>query len=87
MFPTTCRKLYLAGNRLVGPIPSSLGDIATLSDLSLAGNELSGPIPDSFGNLTLLRYLRYDPTRLLSTLEQLEVEREVPAFKLAMLLL
>lgn len=52
------RKLYLAGNQLVGPIPSSLGDIATLSDLSLAGNELSGPIPDSFGNLTLLRYLR-----------------------------
>lgn len=44
---------------LVGPIPSSLGDIATLSDLSLAGNELSGSIPDSFGNLTLLRYLRY----------------------------
>lgn len=53
------RKLYLAGNKLVGPIPDSLGNISTLSDLSLAGNELSGPIPNSFGNLTLLRYLRY----------------------------
>ena len=58
IFSRARRKLYLAGNQLVGAIPSSLGDIATLSDLSLAGNELSGPIPDSFGNLTLLRYLR-----------------------------
>lgn len=57
--PSPPRKLYLAGNKLVGPIPSSLGNLASLSDLSLAGNELSGPIPDSFGNLTLLRYLRY----------------------------
>lgn len=54
----SCRKLYLAGNKLVGSIPASLGGLTTLSHLSLAGNELSGTIPDNFGNLTLLQYLR-----------------------------
>lgn len=49
----------MAGNKLVGSIPASLGGLTTLSHLSLAGNELSGTIPDNFGNLTLLQYLRY----------------------------
>ena len=49
--------LYLEGNGLSGPLPSSLGDLSNLEWLVLTGNALSGPIPSSLGELSKLRDL------------------------------
>ena len=42
---------------LSGPIPSELGNLSNLTDLSLWLNDLTGPIPPELGNLTLLQHL------------------------------
>lgn len=44
----------LSGNRLTGPIPAELGDLATLEQLELDRNRLTGPIPPELGKLTKL---------------------------------
>ncbi|KAJ1441594.1 Serine-threonine/tyrosine-protein kinase, catalytic domain [Sesbania bispinosa] len=50
--------MSLLGNRLSGPIPSEIGDIASLQELNLEDNQLGGPLPPSLGNLrSLLRLL------------------------------
>ncbi|CAL5411489.1 unnamed protein product [Camellia sinensis] len=47
--------LYLDGNLLSGQIPSRLGSLSNLTDLS--DNVLSGELPDELGHLTNLEYL------------------------------
>ena len=42
---------------LSGSIPSSLGNLTSLTHLNLAANSLTGTIPSSLGNLTNLTYL------------------------------
>ena len=42
---------------LSGPVPSELGNLATLTRLDLAVNDLSGPIPPELGRLADLRTL------------------------------
>ncbi|KAF8391185.1 hypothetical protein HHK36_023487 [Tetracentron sinense] len=50
--------LSLLGNRLSGPIPKEIGDIATLEDLNLEDNQFEGPLPEQLGNLSrLTRFL------------------------------
>ncbi|KAF8400352.1 hypothetical protein HHK36_013649 [Tetracentron sinense] len=41
----------LSWNQLSGNIPSMIGDLQRLRDLSLSRNSLQGPLPQSFGSL------------------------------------
>ena len=50
-------RLGLVYNNLSGTIPSSLGNISKLEELSLHGNSLTGMIPGSLGSLSELRAL------------------------------
>ena len=54
---TGLRVLDLSGNRLIGELPSELGDLSELRVLRLHGNELSGSIPSELGELSALEYL------------------------------
>ena len=51
----TSLDLFEVGLR--GSIPSSLGNLTSLTHLNLAANSLTGTIPSSLGNLTNLTYL------------------------------
>jgi Leucine-rich repeat (LRR) protein len=44
--------LNLNSNKVIGSLPSSLGNLTALNLLLLANNQISGNIPASFGNLT-----------------------------------
>ncbi|KAI9074949.1 hypothetical protein K1719_043079 [Acacia pycnantha] len=52
----TLQTLYLAENKLEGPIPESLSGMISMESLDLSHNYLSGVIPKS---LELLLYLKY----------------------------
>ena len=56
--------LELNNNRLSGPIPPELGNLANLTDLRLNRNQLSGEIPPELGNLANLMDLRLNRNRL-----------------------
>ncbi|CAK8538295.1 unnamed protein product [Lathyrus sativus] len=56
--------LNLGFNNLVGTIPSSLGNISSLSDLSLSSNHLAGNIPHALGKLSGLKMLTLDLNNL-----------------------
>jgi len=49
---TNLHVLELDQNSLTGQIPSNIGNLTKMVNLSLARNMLYGPIPPSFGNLT-----------------------------------
>ena len=51
------RYQYTPGNRLSGPIPPELGNLASLETLDLAWNQLTDPIPAELGQLTSLKRL------------------------------
>ena len=51
------RKLYLYGNKLVGPVPDSIGKLSKLEELHLYENRLSGSLPSTLGNLKNLNQL------------------------------
>ena len=46
--------LHMQSNRLIGPLPASLGNLSALLFLQLSYNGLTGPLPASIGNLTQL---------------------------------
>ncbi|CAL0303725.1 unnamed protein product [Lupinus luteus] len=54
---TSLITLSLLGNRLSGAIPSEVGEIANLEELTLEDNLLGGPLPPSLGNLSNLKRL------------------------------
>ncbi len=56
------------GNRLAGPIPPELGELANLETLSLDSNGLSGTIPPELGKLANLKTLSLSRNRLTGTL-------------------
>ena len=57
-------RLVLKTNHLTGPLPTALGDLAHLRELSLWGNHVSGEIPAALGNLAQLRTLALSHNRL-----------------------
>ncbi|KAF8035957.1 hypothetical protein BT93_C1858 [Corymbia citriodora subsp. variegata] len=50
-------ELSLAGNMLIGELPSSLENLVQLTSLDLSLNKLTGEIPSSIGNLVRLTHL------------------------------
>ena len=60
--------LYLAENRLSGPIPSSLGNLTRLESLTLYANQLTGSIPPSLGSITRLRSLNLSANQLTGSI-------------------
>lgn len=50
-------RIDLSDNHLVGPIPSSIGDLGFMTYINLGQNQIHGPIPDRIGDLLQLRYL------------------------------
>ncbi|KAJ1700695.1 hypothetical protein LUZ63_000474 [Rhynchospora breviuscula] len=50
--PITIQRIFLSANQLTGSIPTSLSQLAFLTDMSLNNNLLSGELPDSFQSLT-----------------------------------
>ena len=56
--------LRLEANRLRGEIPSDLGQLNNLLELSLKGNELRGAMPPALGNLAKLLWLWLDGNQL-----------------------
>jgi len=53
---------------LSGAIPSTLGNLTTLTDLQLNGNQLSDSIPSSLGNIPNLHYIYLDSNKLSGTI-------------------
>lgn len=50
-------QLNLYNNNLIGPLPTSLGNLANLQNLFLYSNQLTGQIPPELGSLTNLSHL------------------------------
>src|SRR5258708_39199199 len=46
------QSILLIGNRLIGTLPSSLGNLTKLFGVDLAFNQLTGSIPASFNNFS-----------------------------------
>lgn len=61
-------ELDLAGNQLMGSIPSSIGNLTSLLKLDLCLNRLSGTIPTTIGNLTSLTSLDLTGNELSGTI-------------------
>jgi Leucine-rich repeat (LRR) protein len=49
--------LHLGGNRIDGPLPTSLGSLTSIRVLNASSNQLVGTLPPSIGNLSSLRDL------------------------------
>ncbi|XP_023535628.1 probable LRR receptor-like serine/threonine-protein kinase At2g16250 [Cucurbita pepo subsp. pepo] len=49
--------LDLRSSSIVGPIPTSIGDLSKLTDLYLSGNSLTGSMPSAIGQLSQLSVL------------------------------
>lgn len=60
--------IALGNNKLVGPLPTQIGDFGMLKVLHLHGNELSGSIPDQIGNLPALTTLYLFTNKLTGTI-------------------
>ncbi|XP_052177420.1 probable LRR receptor-like serine/threonine-protein kinase At1g53440 [Diospyros lotus] len=60
--------LSLLGNRISGPIPKEIGDIATLEELILEDNQLGGTLPPNLGNLSSLRRLLLSANNFTGTI-------------------
>ncbi|WCJ27276.1 Leucine-rich repeat transmembrane protein kinase [Euphorbia peplus] len=62
--------LVIAINRLTGQIPSSLGNITTLTALSIENNLFSGTLPPEIGNLVNMEILILSANNLTGNLPQ-----------------
>ncbi|KAL7559187.1 hypothetical protein ACA910_013194 [Epithemia clementina (nom. ined.)] len=55
---TELTDLWMANNRLVGPIPTTIGVLTRLRSLILYQNQLTGPVPSQMGNLVSMDNLQ-----------------------------
>ncbi|KAG9143373.1 hypothetical protein Leryth_022224 [Lithospermum erythrorhizon] len=62
--------LSLIGNRISGPIPKEIGNIATLEHLLLEDNQLEGPLPEEIGNLSNLKRLLLSANNFTGTIPE-----------------
>eukprot|EP00850_Spirogloea_muscicola_P017620 SM000153S01609 [mRNA] locus=s153:192329:197990:+ [translate_table: standard] len=60
--------LQLPGQQLTGTMPSSLGNLTSLTTLHLYNNNLSGSIPPTLGNLAQLSLLNLDNNTLTGSI-------------------
>ena len=60
--------LELWDNKLVGPIPTVLGNLDSLTYLDVARNSFTGTIPTELGNLNYLAYLYIEENILEGTI-------------------
>ena len=60
--------IYLPQRRLTGTLPSSIGNLTSLSYVDLGANSLTGTIPSSVGSLTSLSQLFLDNNQLTGTI-------------------
>jgi uncharacterized delta-60 repeat protein/gliding motility-associated-like protein len=60
--------INLAGNNLVGSIPTQIGNLSSLSFLELHSNKLSGSIPTELGNISTMAFLRLQNNLLTGTI-------------------
>lgn len=61
---TSVQQLTLPSNKLVGPIPVSIGNLSQLFSLNLGGNQLNGSIPASVGSLSNLTGLFFNSNQM-----------------------
>lgn len=57
-------ELMLSGNNIVGPLPTTLGGLASLRNLDLSFNLLSGTLPPEITSLSTLEGLKLDHNHL-----------------------
>ncbi len=55
---TTVQQLNLGNNNLVGPFPTAVANLPSLTDLDLSRNHLTGSIPSALGSLASLRTVK-----------------------------
>ena len=60
--------ITLNSNNLVGIIPTTIGELKGLKNLSLGNNEISGPLPESLGDLNSLESLNLRNNQLTGIL-------------------
>ena len=60
--------LELWDNKLVGPIPTELGNLDSLTYLDVARKSFTGTIPTELGNLNYLAYLYMEENSLEGTI-------------------
>ena len=65
-FPIDILELY--ENKLVGPIPTELGNLVSLTYLDGSRNSLTGIIPTELGNFNSLVYLYIEENSLEGTM-------------------
>ncbi|KAI8832273.1 hypothetical protein BJ741DRAFT_290941 [Chytriomyces cf. hyalinus JEL632] len=58
------RVINMAGNQLMGSLPTSYGALTLLTELELQDNLLTGPIPSEYGSLTRMSDLRLSGNQL-----------------------
>mmetsp|Transcript_35521 Transcript_35521/g.68087 ORF Transcript_35521/g.68087 Transcript_35521/m.68087 type:complete len:288 (-) Transcript_35521:766-1629(-) len=66
--PTTCTRFNFNRRGLTGTIPSELGALSSLTDLSLGYNHLSGTLPSELAALLSLTDLSLDHNQIMGTI-------------------
>ncbi|TPX66900.1 hypothetical protein CcCBS67573_g07683 [Chytriomyces confervae] len=62
------RVINMAGNQLMGSLPTSYGALTLLTELELQNNLLTGPIPSEYGSFTQMSDLRLSGNQLTGSI-------------------